>query len=82
MYSSLARCSERALSRNIGIVFSSTEGMSYPVMIVSALVVGSLIWLINSFTPERLKPALTFVMVIVLVIWGLHTAGMLPNIIN
>lgn len=51
-------------------------------MIILNLVVGTLIWLIYSFSSRKLKGLLGFVMMIVLTLWGLASAGVLTKIFN
>lgn len=56
--------------------------MSLILVIVTLVVVGLLLWLINSYIPmdAKIKKILNVVVVIAVVLWLLSVFGLLPNI--
>jgi hypothetical protein len=58
--------------------------MSLVTLVITLIVVGVLLWLVNSYIPmdAKIKKILNVVVVIVVVIWLLHVFGVLGSIEN
>jgi hypothetical protein len=58
--------------------------MSLVTLVITLIVVGVLLWLVNSYIPmdAKIKKILNVVVVIVVVIWLLHVFGVLGSVEN
>ena len=58
--------------------------MSLVTLVITLIVVGVLLWLVNSYIPmdAKIKKILNIVVVIVVVLWLLHVFGVLGSIEN
>jgi hypothetical protein len=58
--------------------------MSLVTLVITLIIVGVLLWLVNSYIPmdAKIKKILNVVVVIVVVIWLLHVFGVLGSIEN
>ena len=58
--------------------------MSLITLVVTLIVIGVLLWLVNSYIPmdAKIKKILNIVVVIAVVLWILSAFGLLPDIAN
>ena len=58
--------------------------MSLVTIVISLIVVGVLLWLVNTYIPMdgKIKKILNIVVVVVVVLWLLHVFGVLDNLRN